>query len=119
MKKTIKQRISKEARNLYKNIRNFRLSRALKEQVADLSFETDKHVYELSKLKHEIKRLMDIVSAQEELIAKTPFLSNQIPNIRKPQLKPNKNPVKLIKNYLVFQKELKAYRKAVEESGKE
>jgi len=155
MKKTIKQRISKEARNLYKNIRNFRLSRALKEQVADLSFETDKHVYELSKLKHEyalikkknkgllkiekqffngeskiaknkvtavlkdeIKRLMDIVSAQEELIAKTPFLSNQIPNIRKPQLKPNKNPVKLIKNYLVFQKELKAYRKAVEESGK-
>lgn len=155
MIKTIKQHVSKEVRNLYKNVHNFRLSHALRQQVSDLTFETDKHSFDLEILKREyalinkknqgllkiekhffngeskipknevtgvlkdeIRRLMDIVSSQEEIIEKSPFLSNQIPNIRKPILKPNKNPVKLIKNFLIFQKELKEYEQAVENSGK-
>lgn len=155
MKKTIKQKISSRVRNIHKDIYNFKLSRVLKEKVNDLSFEADKHIDELEKLKREyvlikkknqgllqieehffngeskipknavtgilkdeIKRLMDIVATQEEVIKKTPFLSNQIPNIRKPKLKTNNNPIKFIKNYFAFQKELKAYEDAVAESGK-
>ncbi|MFA6518610.1 MAG: ATP-binding protein [Candidatus Shapirobacteria bacterium] len=69
-------------------------------------------------LKEEVKRLMEIVAGQEEIIKKDNFLSSDISNIRRPTLRPNKNPVKLIKNYLDFQKELKNYKQAVAESGK-
>jgi conjugal transfer ATP-binding protein TraC len=155
MKKTIKQKVSREMKNINKDIHNFKLSRSLREQVNDLSFEANKHIYELETLKREyalinkknkgllqiekhffngeskipknavtgilkdeIRRLMDIVATQEEVIAKTPILSNQIPYIRKPVLKPNNNPIKLFKNYLAFQQELKAYEEAVAQSGK-
>lgn len=69
-------------------------------------------------LKEEVKRLMEIVAGQEEVIKKENFLSSDISNIRRPTLRPNKNPIKLIKNYIDFQKELKNYRQAIAESGK-
>lgn len=67
-------------------------------------------------LKQEINRLMDIVTTQEEIIKKEPFITSTIPFIQKPTIIKSKNPVKLFQNFLKFQKELKEYEKKVLES---
>ncbi len=69
-------------------------------------------------LKEEIRRLMDIIAIQEEVINKTPIVSSQIPNIRKPIFRSNGNPLKMIRNCFSFQKELREYELAVAKSGK-
>ena len=74
---------------------------------------------ELTKaLSEEIKRLMTVIATQQETIEKTPFLSSEIAKIRKPMLFTSKNPVKFIKNFITFQKELFAYNKAVMKTNK-
>lgn len=69
-------------------------------------------------LKEEIKRLMGVITSQREVIEKTPFKSSEIPHIRIPTLITSNNPVKFIKNYFVYRKEVGAYRKAVAETNK-
>lgn len=64
-------------------------------------------------LKQEIKRLMCIVTTQEEIIKKEPFMTTRVPLIQKPTLVRTKHPIKLVKNFFKFQKELKEYQKAV------
>lgn len=64
-------------------------------------------------LKEEIRRLMDIVTTQEEIIKKEPFMTSRVPFIQKPSIIKSKNPLKLAKNFLKFQKELRAYERKV------
>lgn len=155
MKTTLIKKFHKRVIRTYKYICNFSLTRELKGQIVDLSYDKNIEVEELAKLrreyslikkknegllkaekeffngqskipknaatealKEEVNRLMGIVACQEEIIKKDNFLSSNISNIRRPTLRPNKNPVKLIKNYVDFQKELKKYKQAVAESGK-
>ncbi len=69
-------------------------------------------------LREEIRRLMDIVTAQQESIEKSPFMSSEIPTLRRPHFVGSKNPMKLIKNYVRFQKELKTYKTAISHSNR-
>lgn len=69
-------------------------------------------------LREEIKRLMGIITTQSEVISKTPFATSDIPYIRKPVLIKSNNPLKLIKNYQIFRKELKDYEDKVLNSKK-
>jgi type IV secretory pathway VirB4 component len=62
-------------------------------------------------LKQEIKRLMGIVTSQAEIIQKQPM--NGISSLQKPRLVKSHNPLTLTKNFLKFQKELRAYEKSV------
>ena len=64
-------------------------------------------------LSAEIQRLMNVVVSQQEIIQKTPFLTSEISQIRKPSLQTSKNPIKLTRNFITFRKELTAYRRAV------
>lgn len=151
----IKQGVTKEAKRMYTNMRNFSLSRVLQTRVEDLSYETEQHTFELNKLKREyeltkkknkglqriekhffngeprlaqdaltmalreeIKRLMGIVTTQQESLEKSPFMSSEIPTLRTPHFVGNRNPLKLAKNYFRFQKELKNYKVAISQSNK-
>lgn len=67
-------------------------------------------------LKQEIRRLMDIVTTQEQIIQKEPFMTSSIPYIRRPRLVKSKNPLTLVKNFLKFREELRGYEQAVLES---
>ena len=69
-------------------------------------------------LADEIKRLMTVIATQQEIIQKTPFLSSDISQIRKPELITSKNPMKLIKNFITFQQELYTYKQAVLQTNK-
>lgn len=69
-------------------------------------------------LKAEIRRLMDIIESQEQIIKKEPFITSSIPYIRKPRLVKSKNPLTLAKNFLKFREELTNYEKAVLETKK-
>ncbi len=69
-------------------------------------------------LKAEIARLMDIVANQSEIIAKETYLTNSLSLLQKPQFFSNKNPIKLLKNYLRFQKELSNYKQRILSDGK-
>ena len=69
-------------------------------------------------LADEIKRLMTVIATQQEIIQKTPFLSSDISQIRKPELIASKNPMKLIKNFITFQQELYTYKQAVLHTNK-
>ncbi len=69
-------------------------------------------------LREEIKRLMGVITTQSEVISKTPFATSNIPYIRKPELMTSKNPLKLIKNYRKFTRELKEYEDKVLTSKK-
>ncbi len=69
-------------------------------------------------LREEIKRLMGVITTQSEVINKTPYATSDIPYMRKPELIKNKNPIKLIKNYRKFTKELKEYEDKVLNSKK-
>ncbi len=69
-------------------------------------------------LKYEIKRLMQVIATQQELIEKTPFITSSIPQLRKPTLLRSTNPLRQGKYYLNYQKEKRAYEYAVKESKK-
>ena len=69
-------------------------------------------------LSDEINRLMTVIATQEEIIQKTPFLSSNIPQIRKPKLITSKNPMKLIRNFITFREELSTYKQAVLQTNK-
>jgi conjugal transfer ATP-binding protein TraC len=151
---SIKQSVTKQMKRMYKDIRNFSLSRTLQMHVEDLTYETEKHTYELNKLKREyelirkkneglqriekhffngepklaqnaltmtlreeIRRLMDIVISQQESLEKSPFMSTEIPKLRRPQMAGSKHPVKLLKNYFRFQKEMKVYKDAISKNS--
>lgn len=61
----------------------------------------------------EIQRLMAIVDTQSELLEKESFLDNQIPKIHKPVFTKSKHPIKSIKNYITYKKDLSAYKNQV------
>lgn len=67
-------------------------------------------------LREEIGRLMDIITTQQESLEKVPFLSSEIPFIRKPTIISSNNPIGFIKNYIKYKKELSEYNLAVEKS---
>lgn len=69
-------------------------------------------------LRAEIKRLMGVITTQSEIINKTPYITSDIPYIRKPELIKSKNPIKFIKNYRKFTSELKEYESKVLNSKK-
>ena len=71
-----------------------------------------------SALKDEINRLMNVIEKQQELIEQKPFLHNKLPQIQKPNIVKTSNPLRFIKNYLKYQKDLKAYNKVLETSRK-
>lgn len=155
MKQKIIKTLAKEYRHLSKNIRNYRISKVISEQLTNVTFEKENQIVELDKLKkeyaliqkrsqgfkqaekrllngeaklshsqttellkEEIKRLLEIVTAQEEIIAKGSLDTESVVNVTKPRLKRDSNPLKLIRNYLTFKKELGTYRKKVLETGK-
>lgn len=69
-------------------------------------------------LREEIKRLMNIVMAQQEVIAEKSFVHNQLPDIQKPKISKSKNPIKLLKTYREHKKETKEYENTINTSGK-
>jgi len=69
-------------------------------------------------LSDEIKRLMTVIATQQEIIQKTPFISSNISQIRRPELVTSKNPMKLIKNFITFQQEISTYKQAVLQTNK-
>jgi hypothetical protein len=64
-------------------------------------------------LKEEIGRLMAIITSQREIIAKTPFITDILPSIRKPKLRTSKNPLKLLKYFIIYRRERKEYSKQI------
>ncbi len=147
--------ILKIPRQVITDVRNFSASRTLKRWVEELSYETDKQIYELEKLskqyaliekknkglkiieehffngeskvpknafntvlKQEIERLMNIVASQAEVIEKQPFLRSELTLLQKPHLVTNKNPLKMVKNFLRFNKELREYEKTILEHNR-
>ncbi len=64
-------------------------------------------------LRAEIRRLMSVITTQSEIINKAPFATSDIPYIRKPDFIKSNNPLKLIKNYQIFKKELNEYEHKV------
>jgi len=61
---------------------------------------------------------MDVMTTQAEIINKNPIVTSDIPLIRKPVLVKSKNPIKFIKNFQEFKKELKEYEEKVLTSKK-
>jgi len=69
-------------------------------------------------LKIEIRRLMDMITAQEEIIKKTAFTRMDEYTVRKPELIKSGNPVIFVKNWFIYRKELKKYKKFVMKNRK-
>lgn len=67
-------------------------------------------------LKQEIKRLMDVVTTQAEIIQKQPMKG--VSSLQKPRLVKSHNPITFAKNFVKFQKELRDYENAVLNSKK-
>jgi len=65
-------------------------------------------------LKEEIKRLMGIVSQQQELIQKEAFKTSKLPSILKPTLRSSNNPIRFVVNWLKYRREVEEYDKKVE-----
>lgn len=148
--KTLKS-MRKKFMTIVGNIRNFKLTRRLKEEVADLTYTKNIEIEELEKLKQEyallkkkneglqkaeellaksdsesavsktlkdeINRLLEVIKNQEEIIKKETVLTNGVSAIRKPSLKPNKNPFKLVRNYFTFKKDLRSYEEKIENTN--
>ncbi len=154
MKQTLIHHIQQEYKHLSKNIRNFRLSKTIREELENARFEKESELFELDKLKkefvliqkrnqgfkqaekrllngeaklshskttdllkEEIKRLMQIVTLQEEIIAKESLDTSSVVNLTKPRLKLHKNPFKILKNYISYRGELTRYRQKVLQTG--
>lgn len=141
------KKLKKHTQVVVGNIRNFKLTRTLKEQVVDLTYVRNIEIEELEKLKKEhellkkknsglleaekilainktdnamssalkdeIKRLLEVIKNQEDLVRKETVLTSAVTKIRKPSLKPNKNPAKLLKNYIQFRKDINEYQQKV------
>lgn len=69
-------------------------------------------------LREEIRRLMDIVVAQQEIIADKPFVHSQLPDVQKPQMRVGNNPIKRFKHHRQYKKDMKEYEQTIEESRK-
>lgn len=69
--------------------------------------------------KAEIKRLMDVIEAQAEVIQNKPFVSSELVHLKEPEFVRSTNPVGFIKNYIMFKRELKKYEKDVLDKEKE
>ena len=70
-------------------------------------------------LKAEIKRLMDVIEAQAEVIQNKPFVSSELVHLKEPEFVRSTNPIGFIKNYIKFKRELKKYEKDVLDKEKE
>lgn len=64
-------------------------------------------------LREEIKRLMKIIETQQEVIKKTPFLQSGLSVLQKPRVIKTSHPVRFIRNYLRYRKELRGYKEAI------
>jgi hypothetical protein len=69
-------------------------------------------------LREEIRRLMDIVNTQQEVISQKPFLNNQLPSVQKPRQATSSNPLKAFKLNRAYKKEVKAYEDTINNAGK-
>lgn len=69
-------------------------------------------------LRDEIKRLMKVIETQQEVIEKTPFISNELPLVRKPTLMKTKNPIRFTRNYFRYRNEISSYHRAVDTAKK-
>ncbi len=69
-------------------------------------------------LRDEIKRLTKVIETQQELIEQKPIAHSVLPFIHKPTLVKSKHPVRIIRNYFKYKKELSLYHNAVKNSQK-
>lgn len=69
--------------------------------------------------KSEIKRLMNVIDSQSEIIENKPFVSSQIASLQEPELVRSSNPIGYIKNYLQFKKDFKKYEQDILNNDKE
>lgn len=69
-------------------------------------------------LRDEIKRLTKVIETQQELIEQKPIAHSVLPFIHKPTLVKSKHPVRIIRNYFKYKKELSLYKDAVKNSQK-
>lgn len=75
------------------------------------------HQHELTlALREEIKRLMNVIETQQELIEKTPFLTSELIHTHKPILIKSNNPIRSIKNYVRYRNELHKYNEMIARS---
>lgn len=69
-------------------------------------------------LRDEIKRLTKVIETQHELIEQKPIAHSVLPFIHKPLLVKSKHPLRIIRNYFKYKKELSLYHNAVKNSQK-
>jgi len=69
-------------------------------------------------LRDEIKRLTKVIETQQELIEKNPFINSQLPLIHRPIFIGSNNPVKIVRNYFKYRKEMNDYNKTVDTARK-
>lgn len=69
-------------------------------------------------LRDEIKRLTKVIETQQELIEQKPIAHSVLPFIHKPTLVKSKHPVRIIRNYFKYKKELSLYHNEVKNSQK-
>lgn len=89
----------------------------LEKQLLTAESDADDSVVEV--LKAEIKRLMDVIEAQAEVIQNKPFVSSELVHLKEPEFVRSTNPIGFIKNYIKFKRELKKYEKDVLDKEKE
>ena len=89
----------------------------LEKQLLSIYPDVDDSVVEV--FKAEIKRLMDVIEAQAEVIQNKPFVSSELVNLKEPEFVRSTNPIGFIKNYIKFKRELKKYEKDVLDKEKE
>jgi conjugal transfer ATP-binding protein TraC len=89
----------------------------LEKQLLSIYPDVDDSVVEV--LKAEIKRLMDVIETQAEVIQNKPFVSSELVHLKEPEFVRSSNPIGFIKNYIKFKRELKKYEKDVLDKEKE
>ncbi len=89
----------------------------LEKQLLSIYPDVDDSVVEV--LKAEIKRLMDVIEAQAEVIQNKPFVSSELVHLKEPEFVRSTNPIGFIKNYIKFKRELKKYERDVLDKEKE
>lgn len=89
----------------------------LEKQLLSIYPDVDDSMVEV--LKAEIKRLMDVIEAQAEVIQNKPFVSSELVHLKEPEFVRSTNPIGFIKNYIKFKRELKKYERDVLDKEKE
>jgi len=89
----------------------------LEKQLLSIYPDVDDSVVEV--LKAEIKRLMEVIEAQAEVIQNKPFVSSELVHLKEPEFVRSTNPIGFIKNYIKFKRELKKYERDVLDKEKE